>query len=212
MGTLNTIIVLLLVLGAGLISAGIIICIFWPKRILGRINWGKRGIPSLALGLPLILVGTLVFLFSLEPAYNHWRRVDYLKRAKYYLWSYKRYIIAGGENKTDKIVVDDDLRVVLNDDQIILNDHDGWRSDYPWARYKGNPIVFYSDDVRKLRIIARDVTCCAYHLSPLYLHKPDGTVVKLTAGVKGEIYGSAIKPRQTFFDETYELKSLPHNN
>ncbi len=82
MDTLDIIIALLLLLGSALILAGTIICIFWPEQMGGKINWGKKKISSMALGLPLILIGSLIFLFSLEPAYKYWLRVDYLKKIK----------------------------------------------------------------------------------------------------------------------------------
>ena len=204
MNTMNIFFALLIFLSSALILAGIVICIFLPEQIGGKIKWGNRKRSSIALGLPLILIGVPIFLFALEPAYDNQQRRYYLRKAKYYFWSQKRYVISGGKNKTDKILVDDDLRVVV-DKKVILNDKDRIRSDYSWARYKGDPIVFFSTDAWLLRIVARDVTCCTYYLSPLYLHKPDGTVMKLTDGVKGELYNQPLKQPRLFFIETYKL-------
>ncbi len=205
MDTLNIIIAGFLLLSLFLIITGIIVCVFLPEQPGGRFNWGKKGRSSLAVGLPLILIGTAIFLLALEPAYDRELRGKYLEQARYYLWADKRYIISGGKHKTDKIVVDDDLRIALNDHQMLLNDMDRIRSNYDWAKYKGEPIIFFSDDVQRLRVLARDVTCCTYSLSPLYLHRPDGTVLKLTDGVKEKKYERSAGPRSLFFKETYEL-------
>jgi hypothetical protein len=188
-----------------MVLAGVIICIFLPKRIGGKIKWGKRRISSLSLGLPLILAGMIILLFHLEIIINRRRRIDYTEKVKYYLWSYKRYIIAGGKHKSDRITVHDDLRVILNDNQLILNDRDGWRSNSKWASYKGEPVAFYGPNADKVRILARWHMSSTYYLSPLYLHQPDGTVIKLTDGVKETEYKLLAKPEQPFFDETYEI-------
>jgi hypothetical protein len=195
---------LILCLGIALVLAGIIICLFFPERIGGS----KQGISSLALGLSLVLIGTPLSLFTFELINDYRLRDYYLGKAKYYLLSYKRYIISGGVNKTDNIFVDDDLRVLLNNDKEIFSDQDGVRSDFCGAAYKGTPIVFYSTDVRRLRIMARDVACCTFCLSPLYLHKPDGEIVKLTDGVDGreQQYKPVQNQQRIFFDKTIDLK------
>ncbi len=198
----------LLIISAGLMLAAVIICVFLPQQIGGKINWGKRQIPSLALGIPLGLVGILIFSFTAEIIYDAKRSQAFEERVRYYLWSDKRYIISGGEDMTDMILVDEDLRIILNDDQIIISDIDGFRSDFALARYKGDPVIFYSTNARSLRIMARDSMCCNYHLSQLYLHRPDGTVRKLTGGVKGGRYDPPLKERRIYFDETYDLKPI----
>ena len=200
------ILAILLLISAGLMLAPIIICVFLPQQIGGKINWGNKQISSLALGIPLSLVGILIFSFTVEITYNAKRRRAFDEKVKYYLQSDKRYIISGGEDKTDRILVDEDLRVILNTDQILISDADGFRSDYVGAMYKGDPVIFYSTNARKLRIMARDAMCCNYYLSPLYLHQPNGTVRKLTDGVKGGLYDPPLKKRRIFFDETYDLE------
>lgn len=202
------ILAILILISTGLLLTSAIICIFLPQQMGGVINWGKKQIPSLALGIPMALVGILIFSFAIERIYNAKQRRLFDEQVKYYLQSDKRYIISGGKDKTDRILVDEDLRIILKGEQTIISDMDGLRSDFGLATYKGDPLVFYNTDGGELWIRARDSRCCNYYLSPLYLHQPDGTVRKLTAGVKGEKYSPPLESPRIFFDETYELEPL----
>ncbi len=205
MDTLNIVIAGFFLFSLLLIIAGIIVCVFLPKQMGGKIKLGKKEVSSLRVGLPLIFIGIAIFLSVLEPAYDRELREKYLDKARYYLWADKRYIISGGVNKTDRIVVDDDLRIRLNDNQMVLNDIDKIRSDYDWAKYRGEPVIFFTDDLKWISVAARDVKCCTYYLSPLYLHRPDGTVMKLTDGVKEKRYEHPPDKIRLFFKEVFEI-------
>ncbi len=204
MDIIKNISAVLLLVSAGLICAGFFVYVFLPDKIGGSIYWRNKKISSVLAALFLIILGIPLFAFALELSTSYWLRVDYLKKVQYYLYSDRRYIISGGKNKTDRITVDDDLLIQV-DNNTVLRDEDGFRCDLKWAIYKGEPVVFYSANPKKLKIKARYITCCSYYLSPLYLHKPDGGVIKLTDGIEFHHPEPAPKKPIVFFDKTYNL-------
>jgi hypothetical protein len=108
-----------------------------------------------------------------------------------------RWILSGGPNQTDKIVIDDDLGIYnLNQGGAgILNDWDGKSS---WL----SPVVFDAKIGDKLRISALDRGGCR-SLSPLWLHcLATGQKRQVFAGYSGV---NCNYQSGTFVYETFEV-------
>ena len=116
-----------------------------------------------------------------------------------------QYILSGGPNPTDLIVVDDDLEVLsgerkvfIDDDHVRSTENRGKRP----ATYQGFPIVLVADPKAKLHLRVTDCQETDAIVGELWLHRHDGAKRRLTTGVAQP---SAQQLPNVFFDEKFDL-------
>jgi hypothetical protein len=116
-----------------------------------------------------------------------------------------QFILSGGPNPTDPIVVDDDLEVSSGDKLLFIDDDHvkstETRSVYP-CTYSGAPIILVLKPNTKLRIKAIDHVPNDAGLGELYLHRHDGSRRRLTERIEQQ--SNAVLPH-TFFDQEFAL-------
>lgn len=116
-----------------------------------------------------------------------------------------QYVLSGGPNPTDEIVVDDDLEILQNGKSLFV-DNDTIRSTEKRgkapATYQGQPIVFVADVKAKLVIRATDHCRTEAILGELWLHRHDGATRRVTEKLT---QASAAQLPHVFFSEEIDL-------
>ena len=116
-----------------------------------------------------------------------------------------QFILSGGLNVTDKILIDDDLEVLqadkplfIDNDQIASSETRGKRA----AGYQGQPIVLVADPKGKIRIRVIDHGATEAIVGELWLHRHDGAKRLVT---KESRQASAAQLPNVFFNEEIDL-------
>jgi hypothetical protein len=116
-----------------------------------------------------------------------------------------QYILSGGPNPTDEIIVDDDLEIrqdgkalFIDDDHVATTNKRGKSA----ASFQGHPIIFVADPKLKLKLTATDHNPVDAILGPLWLHRHDGAKRQLTPGLTQQ---SADQLPHVFFDQEFDL-------
>jgi hypothetical protein len=117
-----------------------------------------------------------------------------------------QYILSGGPNPTDEIIVDDDLEIRVGDQVLFLDDDrvcsTEKRGKQP-AKYQGFPIILRLDVEKKLTIRITDHCGAEAIVSDLWLHRWDGSKKCLTKAIK---QASTNQLPNVFFDQDFDLK------
>jgi hypothetical protein len=116
-----------------------------------------------------------------------------------------QYILSGGPNPTDRIIVDDDLEIECGKVRLFTDDDQVWSKDATPQRpgqYLGWPIVLVLPPGSKLRIRAIDCQQVSAELGELYLHRCDGASKRLTKARKER---SNARLPHVFFEEEFDL-------
>lgn len=91
------------------------------------------------------------------------------------------WVLSGGPSSSDRIIVDDDLEVIVNG-ITVFKDDDEYSTLDGRASWNGEPIIFSALPGDELNIIATNPNGGEIELSPLYLNL-DGQAAKLSDGV-----------------------------
>ena len=153
---------------------------------LAAVDTSRRGVVTSALASAFVGLSGAVSLDPIETAAKKKRKK---KRCR-------KWILSGGPDPTEEIVVDDDLKVLRNG-QIVFEDADGDSGDH-------DPIHFSARKGAKLRIVAFDAQALCHELGPLYLHcEGKGRLRrKLTDGVPYTCPNEAVGE---FFNKTFTV-------
>jgi hypothetical protein len=97
-----------------------------------------------------------------------------------------QYVLSGGPEPTDPIVIDDDLELLLGGEKLFIDDDHVRAGDGRGVgcTYNGEPILLRLPAGAALRVRALDCAPTEAILGALWLHRWDGAKRRLTGGVK----------------------------
>jgi hypothetical protein len=119
-----------------------------------------------------------------------------------------QFILSGGPDPTDRLIVDDDIEIQLGDRKLFIDDDHVRTGDGRAANrctYDGEPIILALPPTAKLRIRAIDCFPTDAILGDIYLHRFDGAKVLVAKAVHQR---SAAKLPNVFFDQEFDLARL----